>query len=132
MLADKFTETLVPVIKDSELSEDEIRNKDLLIIGNISDNNLMELLANNLDLNLSKNSFSFSGKNYTNSEDGLFAAYPNPFNKRNTVYLFSPNSAQQLYNMTTNFNRLPSWGIFSGEKVIEKGYHKNKEFSFEL
>ncbi len=59
MLADKFTETLVPVKKDSELSEDDIKNKDLLIIGNISDNNLMELLANKLDLDLSKNSFSF-------------------------------------------------------------------------
>ena len=132
MLADKFTETLVPVKKDSELSEAEMRNKDLIIIGNISDNNLMELLANKLDLGLSKNSFSFYGKDYNNSDDGLFAAFPNPFNNKNAVYLFAPNSALQLYNMTNNRYRLPSWGIFSGNKVIGKGFHRNKDFIFQL
>ena len=132
MLADKFTETLVPVKKDSELTEEEIKSKDLLIIGNISDNSLMELLANKLNLDISKNSFSFADKNYTSSEDGFFAAYPNPFNVKNAVYLFSPNSALQLYNMTNNFNRLPSWGIFNAEKVIEKGYHKNEGFTNKL
>lgn len=132
MLADKFTETLVQIKKDSELSDYEINNKDLIIIGNISDNSLMETFANKLNLEISKNSFIFEGKDYTNSDDGLFAAYPNPFNIKNAVYLFVPNSALQLYNMTNNFYRLPAWGIFNGEKVIEKGYHKNKDFIFEL
>ncbi len=132
MLADKFTETLVPVKKDSEISDEEIRNKDLIIIGNISDNFIMEEMAKKLELKISKNYYSWDEKDYTKSDEGLFAAFPNPHNQKNAVYLFSPNSALQLYYMTNNRYSLPAWGIFDTDKVIEKGYHKNNNYIFKL
>jgi hypothetical protein len=67
-----------------------------------------------------KNTFTWKGAQYTNADDGLFVAMPNPYNAKRTVYLFAGNSALQLYQMTKRYQPLPSWAVFKGE--CEKGY----------
>jgi len=131
-LADKFTETLIPVKKDSEVSEEDLAQKDFIIVGNVADNNLTDAINNKLSLSINKNSFEWLGKSYSNSDHGLFISSPNPFNKKKAIYLFTSNSALQLYNMTNKRHRLPSWGIFHKDKVVKKGYHINEDYVINL
>ncbi|HEX2976958.1 MAG TPA: hypothetical protein VHO68_13555, partial [Bacteroidales bacterium] len=132
MAADKFTEILLPVKKDCEVSDEELSKNDIVILGNPSENTLMKRIADKLSIKAGKDIFSWNGKTYGSSDDGLFVAYPNPFNNNKTVYLFVTNSSMQLYHMTKNFYRMPSWAIFKKDQIVEKGYHVPSICSFDL
>ena len=45
------------------------------------------------------------------------------------MYIFSSNSALELYQMTKDRNRLPGWAIFKGDKITEKGYDLDDKFN---
>ena len=46
------------------------------------------------------------------------------------LYLITANSALQLHQMTKSYARdLPSWAVFKGEKVVDRGYHPVERFS---
>ncbi|MGD2092827.1 MAG: C45 family autoproteolytic acyltransferase/hydrolase [Candidatus Aminicenantes bacterium] len=123
LLADRYTEILPPVKKDSEVSEEELAAHDLVVLGGIADNSLMERMVKKLGLTVGKNFFQWQGKTYGAADDGLFVAYPNPFNPQKTVYLVIANSALQLYRMTKQYQRLPSWALFKKDEMVKKGYH---------
>jgi hypothetical protein len=132
MAADKFTEIMLPVKKDCEVNDEELSKNDIVILGNPFENTLMKRILDKLNITAGKDIFSWNGKTYGSSDDGLFAAYPNPFNNNKTVYLFVTNSSMQLYHMTKNFYRMPSWAVFKKDQIVEKGYHVPDICSFDL
>ena len=125
-LADRFTEDLIPIIKDSEVSEDQLRNSDLIVMGNVEDNSLMKLFCDRLKIKVRKNLFEWNDKTYGRSDEGLFLALPNPYNNQKIIYLFITNSALELHQMTKVVNRMPQWAIFRGDKIIEQGYYESE------
>jgi hypothetical protein len=76
--------------------------------------------------------YRWHNKTYSDSDEGLFAAFPNPYNPKRTVYLFNANSALQLYQMTKDRVRMPSWAKYEGDKVVKKGYHMNEKYVVEF
>jgi hypothetical protein len=132
VLADRYTESLPPVVKDSEVNAEELRNHDLIILGNLADNQLMSEMVAKLSLDIQKNLFRWNKDLYSEADQGLFAAFPNPFNPKRTVYLFNTNSAMQLYLMTKDRIRMPSWAIYEGGEIVEKGYHPNEKYIVEF
>jgi hypothetical protein len=123
MAADRFTETMLPVAKESELTDSILACHDLVVLGNSAENELTKRLAAKLNIEVGTNYFAWQDKTYAASDDGLFIAVPNPFNPSKTVYLFVGNSVLEVYNMTKTLPRLPSWAIFKKDQVIDKGYH---------
>jgi hypothetical protein len=69
---------------------------------------------------------------YAEPDDGLFLALPNPTNREKVVYLFVSNSALELYQMTKRFQGMPSWALFKGDQVIDRGFHQVEGFEIEL
>jgi hypothetical protein len=96
---------------------------DLIVLGGAADNSLAAVCAENAGLTLGLNSFRWRGRLYAEPDDGLFMACANPGNPGRNVYLFVSNSALQQYQMTKRFQPLPSWAVFKGEQVVERGYH---------
>jgi hypothetical protein len=88
---------------------------------------MAEMIAK-LNINTSKNRFKWLGSEYGDTDSGLFTAYPNPFNPARTVYLFSANSALQLYQMTHKWQRMPSWAVFKQDNIIKKGFHDDLRY----
>jgi len=131
-LADRYTEELKPVIKDSEITGDDKKNYDLIVLGNPADNSLMDILASRLNIDMRKNMFVWHNKEYTRSDQGLFASFPNPYNPKRTVYLFSANSALQLYQMTRDRNRMLSWAIYKNDEIVEEGFHESDKYIIEF
>jgi hypothetical protein len=123
VLADQFVEYLLPVRQDAEMSDADLAAQDLIVLGGAADNSVMRRLAERLGLTMGKNMFRWNDRIYADPDDGLFVAFPNPFNPARVVYLFAGNSALQMYHMTKRFTPLWSWGIFKGENVVERGYH---------
>jgi hypothetical protein len=124
-LADRFTEDLIPVVKDSELPEEELKNFDLILLGGIEDNSLIKKLVDVEGLKINKNSFVWNNKTYSRADEGLYLSLPNPYNPSKIVYLFLSNSAPELHEMTKIVNRIPQWGLFRGDKITDKGYYMN-------
>jgi hypothetical protein len=123
-IADRFTEDLITVIKDSELPDEDIRNSDLILLGSSEDNSLINKLVDIPGLQIGKNNFTWNGKVYGSADDGIYLTFPNPYNPEKAVYLFLSNSAPELHEMTKIINRIPQWGIFKGDRITEKGYYK--------
>jgi hypothetical protein len=92
----------------------------------------MSEMVTKLSLDIQKNLFHWNKDSYSEADQGLFAAFPNPYNPKRTVYLFNTNSAMQLYQMTKDRIRMPSWAIYEGNEIIEKGYHPNHKYIVEF
>ncbi len=129
-VADRYSEILPPLRKDSEISAAELAQHDLIVIGGVADNSLVNRIIKKttLDLVCGKNYFTWQGKTYGQWDDGLFVVLPNPFNPAKVVYLVIANSALQLYHMTNQVPRLPSWAVFKKDEISEKGNHYAKEW----
>jgi hypothetical protein len=121
-LADRFTEILLPVKKESEVDEKELAGLDLIVLGGAADNKLAENIAEKIGFKTGKNFFSWRGKTYSEPDDGILITVPNPFNPSKGAYLFYSNSALQLYMMTKTIQRMPGFAVFKGDRIIEKGY----------
>ncbi len=132
IIADAFTEILLPLKKDSELTMDEISSHDLLIMGSPEDNSLLERFKEKIPVRFGRGFFEWNGKLFSSPDDGLFLAISNSFNKERIWYIFIANSALELYHMTKRYQILPTWAIFKGEKILDKGLSDQSEFTIYL
>ncbi len=128
LLADQFTEILLPVIQDNQIDNTLLATHDFIVLGSPSDNTFTRQLMEKLSIPFGKNYFTWMGKTYGSSDDGLIAVFPNPYNSQKTIYLIIANSALQLYRMTRVYNFLPSWAIFNADQIVLKGYHPVSPF----
>lgn len=135
-LADRFSEILPPIKKDSEIAEQELADSDLIILAGTADNSLMERIAQQsgipAPLKMGKNYFQWQGETYGQSDDGLFLVVPNPYNPRKTAYLVIANSALQLYYMTRIVYRFPSWALFKKDVIAKQGYLPNEKYIIDV
>jgi hypothetical protein len=132
VVADQFTEVFAPVRQDAETDADALGKGDLIVLGGAADNGISALFGKAVGLELGKNSFIWRGKKYADPDDGLFVVVANPFNSARNVYMFVGNSALEQYQMTKRYQPLPSWAVFKGEQVIERGYHGVPEMEIPL
>jgi hypothetical protein len=132
VLADAFSEILPPLHKDSEITQQLLADSDLILLGGSADNLLTREVAEKLGLKLGKNWFSWNGQVYGQENDGLVVVYPSPYNPQRMVTLIIANSALQLFQMTKAYQPLPSWTLFRGEKIVEKGYHTPTVFCSDM
>ena len=133
VLGDAFSEILPAVVKDCEASDADLAGHDLIVLGGREDNTLLARLAGELPVQLGKNWFSWQGKRFTRSDDGLFLALPNPTSPERALYLFLANSALQLHEMTKSYpTGLASWAVYRGADVKEQGAHPVERFVFDV
>jgi len=125
-VADAFTEVLPEIKPDAEVTEQDLKNRDLVIFGGIEENALLTKLAEEgkLPVAFGKGFFRFQGQTYAQPEDGIAFAVPNPWNPRRMLYVYSANTRLQLWQMTKAYQRgLPGWAIWKGSEIAAKGFH---------
>jgi len=130
-LADSYSEELPPVVKDSELTDDELASSDLFLLGGPSDNALVARLAEKLPARLGPGWFSREGTTWARPDDGLYLCVPNPWNPERVAWLFAANSALELHQMTKSWGgSLPQWAVFRGDEVKAQGWAPVARFVF--
>jgi hypothetical protein len=132
VLADAFTELLPPLKPDGEVMDAELADRDLVLLGGAEDNALLARLADEkkLPVELGRRYFRWQGKTYGQPDDGLALALPNPWNPKRALYVYTANSALQLWRMTRTFQRnLQGWARFQGADVSAKGFHDLESLS---
>ena len=123
MLADAFTEVLLPVQPDGDCTPADLAASHCIVLGGPADNLVMEKLCEQVQIKAGKNYFIWQGKTYSHPDDGLYVALPNPWNENRAVFLWLANSSLQLQQMTKRNQFLPSWAIFNKDTIVEKGFH---------
>lgn len=133
LLGDRVSERLPVVKKDCELTKEDFLSSDLILLGGLTESDVVARVSEELGLHLGVNHFRWMGKTYADSDDGLFAAFPNPQNPDKFVFLILANSALQLHKMTREYHRnVPSWAVFQEDRIVESGYHPVAAFTSEL
>jgi hypothetical protein len=122
VIADRFTEVFSPIKKDVEVTEKELSDNDLVILGSPTENSLSKIVCEKLGLETGKYFFKWMGNTYNYNDDGLYVTFPNPFNEKKTVYLFLANSAQELFQMTKRHQPAPAWALFKADRIVKRGY----------
>ena len=120
-----MTEVLLPVKADAEVSDPELAASDLLVFGGPAENGLSARLQAEGKLSVEAGSgwFRWQGQTYGRPDDGLLAAFPNPWNPKRMLVLVLSNSRTQEWAMTKAIPRgLPGWTIYRGGEVQVKGH----------
>jgi hypothetical protein len=123
-LADNMTEVLLPLKADAEVGDADLATNDLLIFGGPAENSLAAQLQakGKLPLEAGSGWFKWQGRTYGRPDDGLLAAFPNPWNPKRMMVLVISNSRIQQWAMTKSVPRgLPGWTLYRGSEVKEKG-----------
>jgi hypothetical protein len=131
ILADVFTETILPLYQDAEVPMQAQTPLHSLVLGGPADNRLTEQLCRQLGIQAGLDYFSWRDKSYTHADDGLFLAMPHPEDEHRILFLFIANSDLQLWNMTKKFQSMPSWAIFKGDQIVEKGFHIDPHYEYD-
>ena len=124
-LADNLTEVLLPTVPDAEVSEAELAASDLVLFGGPAENGLAARLQaeGRLPVEAGPGWFRWQGQRYGRLDDGLLAAFPNPWNPKRMLVLVLANSRNQQWAMTKTISRgLPGWTLYRGSEVQQKGH----------
>ncbi len=125
-VADNVTEVLAEIRPDAEVTEQDLKERDLVIFGGIEENSLLARLAETgqLPVAFGKGFFRFQGRTFNRPEEGVAFAIPNPWNPRRMVYVYSANTRLQLWQMIRTFQRgLPGWALWKGSEITSRGFH---------
>lgn len=135
LLADNATEVLLPTQADAELGDAELAASDLIVFGGPAENGLSARLQaeGRLPVEAGPGWFRWQGSTYGRPDDGLLAAFPNPWNPKRMLLLVLSNSRIQQWAMTRTLPRgLPGWALYRGGEVQQKGFAAAEGMTVEL
>jgi hypothetical protein len=132
-VADTYIEILPPLVKDSEIDEDQVTTHDVMVMGTLNDNYFFGHIPEEVPVRFGRNHFEWMGETYAEADDGLFLVVPNPWNPERVMYVIAANSGMELYDMTETYHRgIPQWARFEGDKIVDSGYFEREGFVIDL
>jgi len=107
-----FTKSLPAVKADVQVTEQDIRDSNLILYGTPSENSVLRKIADKLPIRITDGGFKFRGQAYSNATHGLVMAYPNPLNPSRLVVVRSglPHGARLSPNHKLDL--LPDFVVF--------------------
>lgn len=128
---DKWMRGRVPVVKDTDVTEDMIRNRGLILFGDPGSNSVIAKVAKDLPLRWTKGELQIAGKTFDPKEHGLSMIYPNPLNRRKYIVINSGHTFHEKDFIASNawlFPRLGDVAVISFTKE-SKGFRESIEWA---
>ena len=108
----------VPIKADTEVTEEELKSRHLLLIGRPDTNTLLERSAQDLPVRFGPASFTLRGKTYANPASAVIAAGANALNARYSVVVFAGLGTEATRRSVQNLSGL--WGNAATPVVLLK------------
>jgi hypothetical protein len=113
----------VPIRKDFEVSEEELRTHDVIFVGRPESNSAVARWQDKIGLESSGGMFRISGQDHASETDAVVFAATNPLDQRHMVLVLAGNSALQTVLLT----KTPAWAdtqysIFDSGKQVAAGF----------
>jgi len=137
-LADQVKKTFrmenVSIIADTSLSQNDIDNYSLLILGTVKSNRLLTSLQEKLPVILQRHSFSFKDNVYDKQADLVTFIIPNPLNKRKLI-LVHTGLKEEYVSQNKKFELLNDLIITRNHETLLTAsitYNKKGDWQFDL
>lgn len=123
---DKWLRAKVPVVKDTEVSDQTIADKNMVLFGDPGSNTLIAKVIEDLPLEWTKDQITVNGQSYDTKNHGVALIYPNPLNPARYVVINSGHTMHEKDFRASNSWLFPKLGDIA---VIE--FKKSKDGAYE-
>ena len=120
----RWLESAVPIHKDFEVSEEDLRTHDVIFVGRAESNSALAGWQNKLGFQSSGGLFRISGQDHARETEGLEFAGANPLDQRHMVLVLAGNSALQTILLTKAEWSDTQYSIFDSGKELTSGFLK--------
>ncbi len=119
----RFLEHAVPIAKDFEISDDELRTHDVIFVGRPETNSALAAWQSKIGLESSDGLFRIDGRDHASETEALVFAAANPLDAHRMMLVVAGNSALETVLLT----RTPGWddtqySIFDSGKEVASGF----------
>ncbi|WP_339728737.1 prolyl oligopeptidase family serine peptidase [uncultured Gimesia sp.] len=123
---DKWLRAKVPVIKDTQVNDQIIAAKNLILFGDPGSNSLIAKVVEDLPVEWTKDQITVNGKSYDTKNHGVVLIYPNPLNPVRYVVINSGHTMHEKDFRASNSWLFPKLGDIA---VIQ--FKKSKAGTYE-
>jgi len=104
------------VARDSTVTDDVLKNKNLILFGTPKDNSILARIADKLPIKFAGDKYVVGHKEFPSAGTGLLMIYPSPFNPRRYVVVNSGLHWGKHLSINHKFDFLPDFIIFTDER----------------
>ena len=109
---DKYLRGKIRIVDDTQVSEELLAAKNLILFGDPGSNRVLAKIVGNLPVKWTKHEIEFSGHVYGSTEHGLAMIFPNPLNPHRYVVVNSGHTFHEPDFKNSNANLYPRLGDF--------------------
>ena len=125
---DKWFRGRVPTVKDSDVTDELIADKNLILFGDPGSNAVIARVLEKLPVEWTEDTIEVGGKKYDPAQHGLSLIYPNPLNPDRYVVINSGHTMHEAEFQGTNALLFPRLGDIAVQKFAkQKGGHFSEE-----
>jgi len=117
-------ESAVPIRKDFEVSDEELRSRDVIFVGRPESNSALSRWQNQIGLESAGGLFRIAGRDHASETEALVLAAANPLDRRHMVLVLAGNSALQTVLLTKTLWDDTQYSIFDSGKEMTAGFLK--------
>jgi hypothetical protein len=114
-IRERHSNFTVPVRSDKEVTEDELKNHHVVLIGNPGTNAALSRLNPALPVHFGAHSFTVGSDTYAHADTGVAVAAANPRNPRFSVVLVAGMGPAATLRTAP---KLSTWGARNGEVIV--------------
>jgi hypothetical protein len=120
----RWLESEVPIRKDFEVSDEELRTHDVIFVGRAESNSALASWQDKLGFQSSGALFSIAGRDHASETEALVFAAANPLDQHHMVLVLAGNSALQTVLLTKAPWSETQYSIFDSGKEMAAGFLK--------
>ncbi len=115
-------ESEVPIRKDFEVSDEDLRTHDVVFVGRPESNSALAAWQNKIGLESSGGLFSIAGQDHASETESLVFAAANPLDRQHMVLVVAGNSALQTVLLTKAGWDDTQYSIFDSGREMASGF----------
>ena len=117
-------ETAVPIRKDFELTEADLRTHDVVFVGRPETNSALAAWRDKIALDSSGGLFRMAGQDHASETEGLVFSAANPLDRRHMVLVLAGNSALETVLLTKSGFEDTQYSIWDSGRQMASGFLK--------
>ena len=117
-------ESAVPIRKDFEVSDEELRTRDVIFVGRSESNSALAAWRDKIGLDSSGGLFRMAGQDHASETEGLVFSAANPLDRRHMVLVLAGNSALETVLLTKSGFEDTQYSIWDSGRQMASGFLK--------
>jgi len=118
----RWLERAVPIRKDFEVTDEELRTSDVVFVGRPESNSALAAWQDKIGLQFSGGLFRIAGQDHASETEALIFAAANPSDQHRMVLVVAGNGALQTVLLTTARWEETQYSIFDSGREMASGF----------